>query len=74
VRKLADKEIEEKKILVDSNSYSSLCRKTKEVKEIKIRDLEDAKKAAALLETYKWVATYAVSNKDHVIMVFNRIV
>ena len=73
MRKLSNKEIEEKGLLVDSTCYSALCRKTKEIKEITIRSFEDVKKAAELLSSKNWVAIYAACNEDHVIIVFSRL-
>ena len=55
------------------NSYGKLCAATKEIQELTIRDLEDVKKMAQLLESKEWVAGYAVANDDSVTVALYKI-
>lgn len=72
-KNIMQKEIEEKIILTDVPSQDALCRKTKEIKEIKVTNLEDMKEVARLLESKNWVAIYATTNVSNVIIVLSRI-
>lgn len=72
-KNIMQKEIEEKIILTDVPSQDALCRKTKEIKEIKVTNLEDMKVVARLLESKNWVAIYATTNVSNVIIVLSRI-
>ena len=66
-------EIEKQEILNNVSTHDKLCRISKEIKEMKIYNLEDMKKVATLLESKSWVAIYATINKDHVILLLSRI-
>lgn len=73
MRKLTNKEIKEKQLMTVNSSHDELCRKTKELKEVIVKNLEDIKKVASLLESKEWIAIYATSNKDNVIVVLAKI-
>lgn len=73
MKKLTQKEIEEKQILTNVSSHDWLCRKAKELKEIKVTNLEDMKEVARLLESKNWVAIYATTNKNYVVILLSRI-
>jgi len=59
--------------IVQAGCYDKLLRMTKEVLELKVENLDDAKKMAQLLESGDCLATYAVTNTNSATFVLIRI-
>lgn len=72
LRKLSAEEIRNTKVL-EITGHGSVCMMTKEIKELEIKSIEDVKEMADMLETYNWIAIYAISNENSITVVMSRI-